>query len=364
MIIIQIVPRLPPSVDGLGDYALSLAFQMRQDFGIETHFIVGDQKWVGDAHIEGFNISQVPMQSANILLSLLQLNHCSDATVLLHYVNYGYAKRGCPIWLVEGLQRWRNTTVKGSLITMFHEVYAYGFPPWTSSFWLSPLQKKLAGSLAQLSDRGFTNRKDYGKLLYKLSQGKHSQIYTLPVFSTVGEPKQVLPLAKRSKKIVIFGGYAMRRNVYQNSSTELLHACQLLEIEEIIDIGPPTQLTLSTIGRIPIIEMGQMPAPTISKILLNSIAGFFDYIPGYLAKSSIFAAYCSHGMLPISARYNPSLPDGIEAGKQYWIPSPEKSSIGLILELQAIANYAHSWYQEHQLSVQAKLFAEQMDDLL
>ena len=53
MIIIQIVPRLPPSVDGLGDYALSLAFQMRQDFGIETHFIVGDQKWVGDAHIEG-----------------------------------------------------------------------------------------------------------------------------------------------------------------------------------------------------------------------------------------------------------------------------------------------------------------------
>jgi len=361
MKVIQIVPRLPPAIDGLGDYALSLALQMRQYFGIDTHFIVGEQRWVGEAHIDGFNISKIPRQSANTLTSLLGSNDFSAATVLLHYVNYGYAKRGCPIWLVKGLQRWRNTTVKPSLITMFHEVYAYGFPAWTSSFWLSPLQKRLASQLAQLSDRCFTSRKEYAALLYKLSQGKHSEISTFPVFSTVGEPKQVWALEKRDKKIVIFGSYAMRRNVYQKSSAELFHACQLLDIEEIIDIGPSIQLTLPTIGSIPIIEMGQLSAPEVSKILLHSLAGFFDYIPGYLAKSTIFAAYCSHGMLPISARYNPSQLDGIEAGKQYWIP--EKSAIGLPLNLQAIANYAHAWYQAHQLSVQAKLFAEQLNDL-
>jgi hypothetical protein len=361
MLIIQIVPRLPPAADGLGDYALNLAHQMRQDFGIKTHFIVGDPWWVGEAQIEGFSISKVPRQSANIFLSLLESERFSSATVLLHYVNYGYAKRGCPIWLVEGLERWRNTTVTRSLMTMFHEVYAFGFPPWTSSFWLSPLQRNLASRLAQLSDRCFTSRKDYANLLYKLSQGKHSQIATLPVFSTVGEPKQLLPLAKRSKNLVVFGGYAMRRNVYQNSSSELRHACQLLEIEEIIDIGPSTELNLSAIARIPIIEVGQQSAQKVSDILLHSLAGFFDYIPGYLAKSTIFAAYCAHGLLPVSARYNPSLLDGIEEGKHYWIP--ETSTTGLTLELQAIANYAHSWYQEHQLSVQAKIFAEQLDNL-
>lgn len=361
MKIIQVVPRLPPATDGLGDYALSLALQMRQFFDINTHFIVADQRWIGKAHIEGFNISKVPMQSANKLSSLLESEAFLDTTVLLHYVNYGYAKRGCPIWLIEGLQHWQNRTVQHSLITMFHEVYAYGFPPWNSSFWLSPIQKRLASQLAQLSDCCFTSRKEYATLLYKLSKGKHSQISTLPVFSTVGEQKQVLSLEKRHKKIVIFGSSAMRKNVYQKSSAELLHACKLLKIEEIIDIGSSIQLT-PTIGSIPIIGMGQLPAPTVSKILSRSLAGFFDYIPGYLAKSTIFAAYCSHGMLPISARYNPSQLDGIEAGKQYWIP--ENSTTGLALNLQTIANYAHAWYQEHQLSVQAKLFAEQIYNLV
>jgi hypothetical protein len=150
MLIIQIVPRLPPAADGLGDYALNLAHQMRQDFGIKTHFIVGDPWWVGEAQIEGFSISKVPRQSANIFLSLLESERFSSATVLLHYVNYGYAKRGCPIWLVEGLERWRNTTVTRSLMTMFHEVYAFGFPPWTSSFWLSPLQRNLASRFSTI----------------------------------------------------------------------------------------------------------------------------------------------------------------------------------------------------------------------
>ena len=358
--IVQVVPRLPPAIDGLGDYALSLAVQMRQDFGIETHFIVGDQKWVGGENIKGFHISKVSKQSAHTLFSLLH-EHFLHTPVLLHYVNYGYATRGCPIWLVQGLQRWRNTIVQPSLMTMFHEVYAYGFPPWTSSFWLSPLQKQLASRLSKLSAHCFTSRKDYASLLYKLSQGKHSQISTLPVFSTVGEPKEILPLVKRSKKIVIFGGCAMRKNVYQNSLIELLCACQLLEIEEIIDIGPPIGLNLSTISRIPIIEMGRTSASKVSKILQHSLAGFFDYIPGYLAKSTIFAAYCSHGMLPISACYNPSELDGIKAGKQYWMP--EKSTVELT-KLQDIATCAYAWYQEHQLSVQARLFVEQLDDLV
>jgi hypothetical protein len=38
MEIIQVVPMLPPAIDGLGDYALNLARQLRREFNQETHF--------------------------------------------------------------------------------------------------------------------------------------------------------------------------------------------------------------------------------------------------------------------------------------------------------------------------------------
>ena len=48
--IIQIVPKLPPAIDGLGDYALNIARQLYKDFGVKTHFVVGDPAWVGAEH--------------------------------------------------------------------------------------------------------------------------------------------------------------------------------------------------------------------------------------------------------------------------------------------------------------------------
>jgi hypothetical protein len=162
---------------------------------------------------------------------------------------------------------------------------------------------------------------------------------------------------------VVFGGCSTRRKVYQNSSTELSHTCQLLEIERILDIGPPTGLTLSAIGGVPVVEMGQLPAPKVSDILSHSLAGFFDYIPGYLAKSTIFAAYCVHGLLPISSRYNPSRSDGIEEGKHYWIPEARVTGLEFLKELQVIVDNARTWYLDHQLSVQAEIFAKQLSGL-
>lgn len=354
MLVTSIIPRLHPAIDGVGDYALNLASQLRQDFGIETHFVVGDLKWAGAAHIEGFPISRVPLQSANILLSLLPSDR--PTTVLLHYVGYGYGKRGCPSWLVDGLQRWRTTSTHRLLVTMFHELYASG-PPWTSTFWLSPLQRNLAARLAQMSDRCLTNKQHYAEILYKLSQGKQTQIPTLPVFSNIGEPDQVPPLAKRHQRLVVFGGRSKRLRIYQKSLAELNHACQLLGVKEILDIGPSTGLTLSPVNGVPVVEMGPRSATEISGILLNSLAGFFNYNPDYLAKSGIFAAYCAHGTIPVSSRCHALPVDGIKPGKHYWIPNDRTTALKDLLEVQAIADNAYIWYQTHNLSIQAKTFA-------
>src|ERR1041385_7558181 len=148
MFIISIVPRLPPAVDGLGDYALSLARHLYNDFDIKTHFVVCDPIWVEKSEVEGFSISCLTNRSPSALLSSLAVAN-PTIIVLLHYVGYGYARRGAPSWLIDGLERWHRSNGAARILTMFHELYAKG-PVWTSSFWLSPLQKHLAARLAWL----------------------------------------------------------------------------------------------------------------------------------------------------------------------------------------------------------------------
>jgi len=361
--VIQIVPRLPPSINGVGDYALNLARQLRQDYGIETRFVVGDPNWQGATAIEDFPIQIVVARSAEALFSLLltevEQSASASQSVLLHYVNYAYAKRGCPAWLIEGLERWKANNLDSLLVTMFHEVYAAGQPPWTSAFWLFGKQKNLATRLAQLSDRCLTSKQLYAEILSKLSQGKHCQISTLPVFSNVGEPKSVPPLAKRERQLVVFGSRNSRLRVYQKSLAELSHTCHLLGIEKILDIGSATGLILSEVNGMPVVEMGQQSPKKLSSILLNCLAGFLEYNPDYLAKSGIFAAYCSHGLLPICARTNGLLIDGTEPGKNYWVPG-KSTTLKDLEEMQAIADGAYIWYQSHNLLLQAQTFATQL----
>jgi len=246
-------------------------------------------------------------------------------------------------------------------VTMFHEIYAYG-PPWASSFWLSPLQRNLAARLARMSDRCLTSREGYANLLYELSLGKQTQIPALPVFSTIGEPDQVPPLAKRERRVVVFGSASNRLRVYRESFAQLELTCQLLGIKEIWDVGPSTSLTLSTVNGVPVVQLGKRSAAEISGFLLNSLAGFFDYNPDYLAKSTIFAAYCAYGLLPVSARCSALPVDSIEAGKHYWIPEGQTKGWKNLVELQAIADNAHTWYQTHNLSLHARIFFRHLNN--
>ncbi|WP_035139887.1 hypothetical protein [Fischerella sp. PCC 9605] len=360
--ILQIVPQLPPSVNGLGDYALNLARQLRREYNIETHFIVGTPNWQGASSIEDFPIQKVETDSAEALLSLLfsdsnQSTSASTVPILLHYVGYGYAKRGCPIWLVKGLELWKSKTANSHLVTMFHEVYASG-TPWTSAFWLSPLQQNLAGRLLKLSDRCLTSKQNYAEILYQLVRSKQGSITSLPVFSNIGEPEVVLPLAKRTRRLVVFGHRNSRSQVYQECRPALEQICQALKIEEICDIGVPTDLELSEINGIPILEKGITEATEISKILLDSVAGFLNVPPpAYLAKSGVFAAYCAHKLISCMIGSSTVLIDGLQSGKHYWSTGDQSRLLSLELG-QEIADNAYSWYQTHNLSAQARIFAK------
>jgi hypothetical protein len=356
--VISIVPRLPPAIDGVGDYALNLARQLRKDFNIQTHFIVGDTTWTGAAQIEGFAIMQISDRSSDALVNLLSTDRSSS--ILLHYVGYGYAQRGCPVWLVDGLQRWKSLFPKRSLVTMFHEIAASG-PIWTSAFWLSSLQRNLAARLAQMSDPCITSKQSYGKLLYRLNPTKQTEINCLPVFSNIGEPEYLPTLSERSQRLVVFGSRNARLQVYNQCLKALEKTCQNLKIKEILDIGVATGLELTEIRGIPIIERGVDEAQEISKILQDSIAGFLNFPPPeYLAKSTIFAAYCAHRVIPCMIISSKIPIDGLEKDKHYWSVDEHSNKLS-IQQGQCIADNAYTWYKTHSLSMQAKIF---MDNLI
>jgi hypothetical protein len=314
--------------------------------------------------IEDCLVHQVSADSAEALYLLLSayanpVVSTSVVPILLHYVGYGYARRGCPTWLIEGLEHWRTSTANSWLVIMFHEVYASG-PPWTSAFWLSGQQRKLAARLVQLSDRCVTSKQLYARVLHQLGQGKQIESPAIPVFSNVGEPTQVPPVTERAKQLVVFGGCGSRLRVYQNSWLELSQACQQLAVREILDVGPSIDIPLPAVNGVPIVKLGQLPAPKISDLLVQALAGFFNYPTDFLAKSGIFASYCAHGVFPVSAQSGFHPVDGIAVYKHFWTPGSRSKSLN-ISEIQAIANNAYAWYQTHSLPVQAKIFATHLN---
>jgi hypothetical protein len=337
--VVQIVPFLPPPPEGVGSYALALAEALGTRCGIESSFIIASPSWTSGPETAGRRAVALPAATPEALRAALAAaaEPGGRTTALLHYVGYGYHPRGCPDWLVEGLEAW-----EGRLVTAFHEVWATG-PPWTSSFWLSPRQRRLAGRLARRSQALLTSMALYRRRLLRRAPGR--EVAVMPVFSTVGEPGIVPPLQGRAPALVLFGGPGTRARAYRHLTPALARTCETLGLAEIWDIGPSTEGIPDRLHGIPVRRLGPLPAAEVSRRLLAAAAGFVAYPAPFLAKSTIFAAYCAHGMLPVSAWHRPRR--RIEPPPPFW--TPQSRAHVRWDNLQAIADCAHAWYAGHDL---------------
>src|SRR5207302_4436653 len=157
MEIVQIVPYLPPAISGVGDYAILLARELQSSHGISSRFVlVSDERSLETP--DDFPVSVIGRRTASLIEALHGRN-----VVCLHYVGYGYQKRGYPAWLARGLRTWKRENGTCNLVTMFHEIFATG-KIWNSSFWLSRLQRRVARSIANTSDSLLTNRHAYAEI--------------------------------------------------------------------------------------------------------------------------------------------------------------------------------------------------------
>src|SRR5438477_301195 len=97
--VLQIVPHLPGTFDGVGDYALNLAHALSAEHGITTTFLVAGKTSAtskdGYTVISGLNVGA----SAELARG--------HEHVVLHYANYGYQARGVPFLLATFVKQLR-----------------------------------------------------------------------------------------------------------------------------------------------------------------------------------------------------------------------------------------------------------------
>jgi len=346
--IIQMVPALPPYMDGVRDYAVRLGHALRAQ-GIESAFLAcGDG--LTRQEVDGFAASSLPERSAETFAKTL----ASSATgiVLLHYSGYGYASRGTPAWLVSGLRRWKTGASQRRLVVMFHELWAFG-PPWTSSFWLFPLQRALAAAILHLADAFLTNTDLSAARLRRLASDR-SPVAVLPVLSNIGEPNELPPFEAREPLAVVFGQRSMRVRVYVHMD-DFLPILRSAGIEGILDIGPPLERAI-TRAPLQVIHCGYLQPTSASAVMLRARFGLLDYPLDFAAKSGIFAAYTAHGLVPLLRSAINGEHDGLRHGVNLMCvgePTP-----GLRAPTQGLATAAHLWYQEHALERAVAYFAQ------
>jgi len=357
--LIHIAPELPPTVGGVADYTAILSRRLVElsDGAVEPVLVHAGKKSPKQIDVE-FPIINLSWQCSAAALAdtigRLADEANGQAAVLLEYSGYGYATRGAPLWLARGLQQacnWEGLP----LITMFHELYASG-PPWTSAFWISPVQRYVAISLAKLCQAVVTNRAKSADWLRRYVSAETS-VRVQPVFSNVGEPTGVPAWEEREPYAMVFGGRSTKQRLYEALRPLHLNTIRHLGIRRLVDVGSPG-VAPKAIHGVPIEEHGIQPAKSISAVLSNARVGLLHYPVDYLTKSGIWSSYMAHGVIPLIV--SPSRTTEMVHEGQHFI---RLSSGGQISTDEAVSIHqeGHAWYQTHAHTAEA---ARSMLDLM
>ena len=330
-IVLQIVPKTPGGHDGVGDYALNLAKTLLADYGLMTVFVAGKE-------------------TSSIK------NGCDH--VILHYVNYGYQKRGVPFRLLSILQKLRKDC-RGRFLTIFHELYASG-PPWGSAFWLRPFQIQIAREISRISDACVVSDEAMLKELRRLRPGVRASV--LPVSSNFGEPSFTPDqfATRDPHRWVICGGTALVEQSVRSFRSIRSRIPEFFSPRELFVLGgsdnPATRSLLVDLTNVQVDYRPQIDAEEASQILSTCSFGWLDYfhqpnVPSdVILKSSAFGAMCAHGVIavfphagsPISVEGDP-LPGS-------WFINARASELPAEASRQKVAAQIYHWYHQHASS--------------
>jgi len=345
--LLQIVPKVPGGIDGVGDYALTIAKKLHENFGCETVFATF--KTSSGENAGGFEVLSLDR--------LLDEPSGKYDHVLLHYVNYGFQKRGVPFSLLSILHELRRQH-RGRFVTIFHELYASG-PPWTSAFWLQPLQIHLAKSVGRLSDACIVSSDNFRRELQRMVPNAHVELHPVP--SGLGEPS-LSPghIANRDPhQWVIVGGTALVERSLRSFRQLLSRIPDSVAPRTLVVLGGhDNPVARSLLVDLPI-ESEYRPriaAAEASEILKTCSFGWFNYFhrpdveTSVILKSSAFASACAHGVIPVFPHRGSAVSlDGDHLPGPFFVER-DRSEIPDAHERAKISADIYDWYQRHASS--------------
>ena len=328
----------------MGDYALTVARKLRELFGYQTIFAAHDRPGAKD--VDGFEARGTSQ------LSGAEFDH-----VILHYVNYGYQARGIPFALVPVLQELRHHC-RGRFLTIFHELYASG-PPWKSSFWLQPLQKRIARNIARLSSVSLVSSESMRRQLGRLVSG--AEVIVNPVLSNFGEPALSPEQFEQrdSHRWAICGGTALIERSLK-SFREIVHRIPgEISPRHLFVLGGNDSSTVRALLHRSGIQTDYRPHLTpadASAILSASSFIWLDYftrpgVPGdVLLKSTAFAAACAHGAIPVFPHRSSVISVEADSLPGPFFINPAQAELPVAQDRAQIATRFYDWYQRHASS--------------
>jgi hypothetical protein len=148
--------------------------------------------------------------------------------------------------------------------------------------------------------------------------------------------------------LVIFGLESSRKRAY-DTTPQLAQLVRKLGVSTLIDVGPGSARPPNIPG-VAVSVLGSLAADEISAVLRGARYGLLYYPQEYLAKSSIFAAYASHAVVPIIPYAKPLISDGLVHGMHYIAVNPLQTGDEL---LERVSGQAFDWYQSHARIVHA-----------
>ena len=350
--LIQVLPRLTPTRCGVSDQAVLLGRELSNEFGIDPAYVVLNS----DATCE-LPHPVIHCDPNHLLHACLSLSQNHPGAVLVHVSGYGYSMDGAPTHLAEALAELRRSG-QFCIASYFHELFATAMP-WKSAFWNSLRQKRAMRMIVEESDLLLTNIKNHAQWLEQEAAGLSSlPVEVLPVLSAAGESQAPISVNERKPAMAVFGLFASRQRAYRSLSS-LKEMLNDLGTREIVDIGPESGIP-SEVSGIPVRRAGMLSTEDLGSELSQTRFGFFSYGRQALAKSSILAAYCAQGTIPIIARPFHGEVDGLTDGVQLLSPRTAKSAKASELERYSLA--AWRWYQGHNLRVHAATYARWLNN--
>lgn len=365
MKVLQILPRVPPAVCGIGDYTWGIARRLRDEHDIHSSFLSAGTSWTKPEGETEFPVFRLPELTSQALVSFVTSQVDEFQAIVLHMSPYGYQKRAVPLWLANGWRRVSKMKVRPRMITMFHELYASG-PPTSSAFWLQPLQKHVLRVVAQASDGLRTNRQPYADWLLSLSGLKASEVAVMPVYSNFGEPVVLPPLSARAPAMAMFAwGIHSGESLAALMEKACAH-CRSFGLHTLHLIGGKDRV-LSVPPGIELVRHGFLEAGAISNLLSSCRMAYTAYSAEHFGKSTLMAAFAAHGLAVIVQGRQASLPDDLCDG----INVLNESALSLggasapdVSQLEILGAALRRWYDQHSLQRNAESYATQIQQVL